>query len=56
MPKLNEVVSRTLKTWDVKEVGWEVYLREVAVLSKGRGDVKISSYSPGMISLMLVKG
>jgi hypothetical protein len=45
-------MPKSLKTWNVRECGWETYFAEVAALSKGRTDVRVYCPEPGIITLV----
>lgn len=41
-----------IKTWRIAQCGWNAYFAEVAALSRGRLDVKIECWTPGVLSLV----
>lgn len=43
---------KTIKKWNIHEVGWEVFDSECSALTRGRSDVVIEATKPGTLYLV----
>ena len=43
---------QVIKTWDIAEVGWQVFDSEVRILTQNRTDVELKAASPGKLMLI----
>ena len=44
-----------IKTWKIKEYGWDAYYREVVAITHGRSDVEIECLKPGVLSVKQIR-